>query len=84
MKIRQTDNPELEAFIDKMKDMKKGVYGQVHDNIEKAQKQQKEYYDQRHTKSVVSFILDIRNAHIVKKFNLVPIYLVLLPCYYRC
>ena len=45
----QTDNPELEAFIDKMKDMKKGVYGQVHDNIEKAQKQQKEYYDRRHT-----------------------------------
>ena len=34
----QTDNPELEAFIDKMKDMKKGVYGQVHDNNEKAQK----------------------------------------------
>ena len=38
----ETDNPELEAFIDKMKDMKKGVYGQVHDNVEK---QQKEYYD---------------------------------------
>jgi len=40
-----------------MKDMKKGVYEQVHDNTEKAQKQQKEYYDQKHAKSAVSFIL---------------------------
>ena len=50
----ETDEPDLEAFVDKMKDMKKGVYGQVHHNIEKAQKQQ-EYYDRKHAKAVVSF-----------------------------
>ena len=51
----ETDEPDLEAFIDKMKDMKKGAYEQVHDNIEKAQKQQKKYYDRKkHAKSVVS------------------------------
>ena len=58
------------------------MHGQVHDNIEKAQKQQKEYYDRRHTKSVVSFIpsfnCDIRIAHIVKKFNPSPHLLTLL------
>ena len=72
----ETDESELEAFIDKMKDMKKGVNGQVHDNIQKAQKQQKEYYDRKHTKSVVSFVLlidcDICIATLYRSSNLSP------------
>ena len=48
------DEPDLEAFVDRMKGMKEGIYEQVHGNIKRAQKQQKEDYDRRHAKSAVS------------------------------
>lgn len=44
---------DLDAFTDKMKEMKKHLYGDVHGNIQNAQKKQKEDYDQKHTPSVV-------------------------------
>ena len=53
----ENDEPDLEAFVDKMKDMKKGIYQQVHGNIQKAQKQQKEDYDRKHAHSTVSVSL---------------------------
>ncbi len=54
---KEDDEPDVEAFVDKMKDMKKDIYGQVHGNIQKAQKQQKEDYDRKHARSAVSVVL---------------------------
>jgi len=47
----------LETYVDKMKDMKKDLYGQVHWNIERARKTMKENYDQKHLQSAVSVML---------------------------
>ena len=57
----EDDEPDLETFIDKMKDMKKDIYGQVHGNIQRAQTQQKENYDRKHSQSAVSY--QLHNAH---------------------
>jgi len=53
----EDNEPDLETFVDKMKDMKKDLYGQVHGNIERAQKTMKENYDQKHLQSAVSVTL---------------------------
>jgi len=53
----EDDEPGLETFVDKMKDMKKDLYGQVHGNIERARKTMKENYDQKHLQSAVSVML---------------------------
>ena len=50
----EDDEPDHDAFTNKMKDIKKDTYRQVHGNIQKAQKQQKENYDRKHAPSVVS------------------------------
>ena len=44
-------------FVNKMTDMKKNIYGQVHGNIQKAQKQQKVDCDQKHATSAVGVML---------------------------
>ncbi len=53
----ETDEPDLENFVEKMVDMKKGIYGQVHWNIQKAQERQKADYDRKHAKSAASAML---------------------------
>ena len=50
----EDDKPDYEAITNKMKDIKKDIYRQVHRNIQKAQKQQKENYDRKHAPLVVS------------------------------
>ena len=53
----EVDEPDLDTFADKMKNMKKNIYGQVHGNIQSAQKQQKKIYDQKHAASTVSVMI---------------------------
>ena len=53
----ENDELDLETFVNKMTDMKKNIYGQVHGNIQKAQKQQKVDYDQKHATSAVGVTL---------------------------
>ena len=53
----EDNEPDVEAFVDKMNDMKKGIHGQVYRNSQKAQRQQKENYDRKHACSMVSIVL---------------------------
>ncbi len=49
--------PDLETFVDRMKDLKKDIYGEGHENIQKAQRQQKKDYDRKYAQSTVSIPL---------------------------
>ena len=81
----ENDEPDLEAFVDKMKDMKKGIYQQVHGNIQKAQKQQKEDYVVplrymcKSTTQMFSYkcLVALCRVYIVASWTLLSIYLLL-------
>ena len=51
---KEYDEPDYEAFTDKMVGIKKDIHQQVHENIRKAQIQQKENHDRKHVSTVVS------------------------------
>ena len=47
-------DPNIDAFIYKMNEMKKKLYGKVDENIQEAQERQKNDYDKKRKQSTVS------------------------------
>jgi len=63
------DEPDLEAFADRMKVMKEDIYGQVHGNIQKVQKQQTKDYDRKHAKSAVGVMMLNKQSTLDRAFH---------------